>query len=57
MQILEDDTELNAKILKDNFEEMCEHDSAWVFYADEALSYGLELVYLVEEDLYSELAR
>ena len=36
---------------------MCEHDSAWVFYADEALSYGLELVYLVEEDLYTEMAK
>lgn len=36
---------------------MCDNDSAWVFYADEALSYGLELVYLVEEEIYSELAK
>ncbi len=32
-------------------------DSRWVFYADEALSYGLELVYLVEEDLFNEVAK
>lgn len=36
---------------------MCEHDSAWVFYADEALSYALELVYLVEEDIYMEVGK
>jgi hypothetical protein len=36
---------------------MCETDSAWIFYADEALSYALELVYLVEEDVYSEVAK
>jgi hypothetical protein len=29
-------------------EEQLENDSRWIFYADEALSYGLELVYLVE---------
>lgn len=34
-----------------------EEESRWVYYADEALSYGLELVYLVEEELFSELAR
>lgn len=48
MEILTDDTDINVKILRENFHEMCENDSAWVFYADEALSYGLELVYLVE---------
>jgi hypothetical protein len=36
--------------------EICEVDSAWIFYADEALSYALEIVYLVEEDLFAELA-
>lgn len=48
MEILTDDTDINVKILRENFHEMCENDSAWVFYADQALSYGLELVYLVE---------
>lgn len=36
---------------------MCENDSAWIFYADEALSYALELVYLVEEDIYTEMTK
>ena len=57
VEILADDTDINAKILRENFHEMCETDSAWIFYADEALSYALELVYLVEEDIYSEVAR
>ena len=28
-------------------EEELERDSKWIFYADEALSYALELVYLI----------
>lgn len=36
---------------------MCETDSAWIFYADEALSYALELVYLVEEQIYTEMVK
>ena len=36
---------------------MCYSDSAWIFYADEALSYGLELVYLIEEEIYKEVER
>jgi hypothetical protein len=36
---------------------MCYIDSAWIFYADEALSYALELVYLIEEDLFIEMAK
>ncbi len=43
---------------KDVEEELdTEEESRWVYYADEALSYGLELVYLVEEELFSELAK
>ena len=43
---------------KDVDEELdIEEESRWVYYADEALSYGLELVYLVEEELFSELAK
>jgi hypothetical protein len=38
-------------------EELLEQDSRWIFYADEALSYGLELVYLVEEDLFNEMGK
>lgn len=38
-------------------EEVLENDSKWIFYADEALSYGLELVYLVEEEIFSEFTR
>ncbi len=41
VEILADDTDINAKILRENFHEMCETDSAWIFYADEALSYAL----------------
>lgn len=38
-------------------EEDLERDSKWIFYADEALSYALELVYLVEEDVFAEMGR
>lgn len=37
--------------------ELLETDSRWIFYADEALTYGLELVYLAEEELFGEVAR
>ena len=36
---------------------MCYTDSAWIYYADEALSYALELVYMIEEELYKEVER
>lgn len=29
-----------------------EEEAKWIYYSDEALSYGLELVYLVEEELF-----
>ncbi len=38
-------------------EDEIERDSKWIFYADEALSYSLELVYLIEEDIFSEVGR
>ena len=47
MSILADESELNEKMLKENFDEMCYSDSTWIFYSDEALSYGLELGYLI----------
>lgn len=37
--------------------EELERDSKWIFYADEALSYALELVYLIEEDIFAEIGK
>ena len=36
---------------------MCYTDSAWIYYADEALSYGLELSYIIEEEIFMECAK
>lgn len=44
-------------VVEDDEEDQLEMDSRWIFYADEALSYGLELVYLIEEEVFSELAK
>ncbi len=34
-----------------------EEEAKWIYYSDEALSYGLELVYLIEEELFGELVK
>lgn len=44
-------------VVEEDEEELLEVDSKWIFYADEALSYGLELVYLIEEDIFNECAK
>ncbi len=43
--------------IEEEEDEQLEQDSRWIFYADEALSYGLELVYLIEEEVFNELAK
>lgn len=43
--------------MEEDEEEQMEQDSRWIFYADEALSYGLELVYLIEEEIFSEVGK
>ncbi len=48
---------LFPQVVEEDEEELLEVDSKWIFYADEALSYGLELVYLIEEEIFSECAK
>ena len=55
--ILDDMSDHSEKMLKQNYEEMCYTDSAWIYYADEALSYGLELSYIIEEEIFMECAK
>jgi hypothetical protein len=44
-------------IIDEDDEDLLEQDSRWIFYADEALSYALELVYLIEEEIFSEMGK
>jgi hypothetical protein len=46
-------TLLFPQLVEEDEEELLDQDSKWIFYADEALSYGLELVYLIEEDIFN----
>jgi hypothetical protein len=48
---------LFPQVVEEDEEELLEVDSKWIFYADEGLSYGLELVYLIEEEVFSECAK
>jgi hypothetical protein len=45
------------QIVEEDEDEFLDQDSKWIFYADEALSYGLELVYLIEEEIFNEIAK
>lgn len=48
---------LFPQVVEEEEDELLDQDSKWIFYADEALSYGLELVYLIEEEIFNEMAK
>ena len=40
------------KLLQENFEELCGNDSLWVNYSDEALSFAMEFVFMLEDEIW-----
>ena len=38
----------------ENYEEFYMSDSQWIYYADEALSFGLELGFLIQDEIFCE---
>jgi hypothetical protein len=42
------------KLLLENYERLCENDSEWIYYSEEALSFGLEFVYMLEDEIMVE---
>lgn len=40
------------KLLQENYEELCGNDSLWVNYSDEALSFSMEFVFMLEDEIW-----